>query len=98
HTFWTPSAALAGAHDLDAVARAQRGLRPGRARDHGAVERNRDAALAHVDCLLLQQDGERGGGERLALAVDVDAGPLDSVSHVVSLLLGGARQGKPLDA
>src|SRR5262245_41093486 len=48
--FWSfggaaPSATLVRAHDLDAVARLQRGRAPGCARHDGAVEGDRDAAL-----------------------------------------------------
>src|SRR5262249_2356282 len=68
------SSTLPGAHDLDAVACMQRGLRPGGARDHGAVERDGDAALARIDGLLREQCGERVGRERLVLAVDANAG------------------------
>src|SRR5262249_57036628 len=75
------SATLPGAHDLDAVARLQRGLGPGSAWDHGAVERDGDAALAGVDGLFGEQRGERIGGERLILAVDANAGLNGSVVH-----------------
>src|SRR5262245_26842670 len=48
-------AALAGAHDLDIVAGTQLRLRPGRARNDGTVERDRDAALAGIHRLFGQQ-------------------------------------------
>src|SRR5262249_52537771 len=75
------SATLPGAHDLDAVARVQRGLRPGSAWDHGAVERDGDTALAGVDGLFREQRGESVGGERLILAVDANVGLNGSVVH-----------------
>src|SRR5580704_15017892 len=65
--------ALPRAHDLDAVAGIERRLRPRRARNDGAVERDRDAALAGVGGFLRQQRFEGfWRGERLALAVDAD--------------------------
>ena len=38
-----------------------------RARHHRAVKSNRDTTLAHVECLLFDERGERCGGERFAL-------------------------------
>src|SRR4030088_1342162 len=53
------STALAGAHDLDAIARLKRRLWPGRTRHDGAVDSNRNPALTGVDGLFLQQRGKR---------------------------------------
>src|SRR5215831_7202482 len=63
---------LAGAHDFDGVAGVQRRFRPGRARHHLAIERDRDATLSRVDCLLLQQRSERCDAQDLVLAIDAD--------------------------
>src|ERR1700685_4471838 len=64
---------LPRAHDLDAVAGMKRRRRPCRARHDGAVERDRDAALAGIDGLLLEQRFKGfWRGERFALAVDAD--------------------------
>src|SRR3954465_11477485 len=75
------SAALPGAHYLDAVIRFERGRRPSSARDHRSIERDRDAALAGIDRLLIQQNGERRSGEWLALPVDVNRGLFGNLRH-----------------
>src|SRR5262245_23076720 len=64
------SAALAGAHDFDAVAGFERGLAPRRARHDRPVERYRDAALRGIDRLFLKQSGQGRGAQDLVLAVD----------------------------
>src|SRR5207342_2919881 len=64
------STALAGAHDLDAVARPKRRLRPSRPWNDGAIDGDRNSALAGVDCFFLQQRGERPRDEWLVLPVD----------------------------
>src|SRR5262249_18478878 len=48
-------AALTGAYDFDVVAGAQLRVRPSRARHNGAIDGYRDAPLASVDRLLLEQ-------------------------------------------
>src|SRR5580700_8218399 len=64
---------LPRAHDLDAVAGIEPRRRPCRARNDGAVERDRDAALPGVDGFFGEQRFERFWlGERFALAVDAD--------------------------
>src|SRR5262245_1165291 len=75
------STALEGAHDLDAVAGVQRGLRPSGARHDRAVERDRDAALPGIDRLLLEQGGQRRRAQRLVLAVDTDARRLGCLTY-----------------
>src|SRR6516164_8070440 len=64
--------ALARAHDLDTVAGRKPRRRPGGARDHSAVERDRNATLPGVDGFFGQQRLKRRRGERLALAIDAD--------------------------
>ena len=80
------STALAGAHDLDAVARhaASSAARP-RA-ERRAVERDRNPALAGVDRLLLQQRGKRRRDERLVLPVDPDVASAAAVVIAVSVI------------
>src|SRR5580692_5302003 len=64
---------LPRAHDLDVVAGIERRRRPRRARNDGAVERHRDAALGGVGGLFREQRFEGfWRGEWFALAVDAD--------------------------
>src|SRR5262249_32045825 len=93
------SAALTGAYDFDAVAGAKPRLRPCRARNDGAVDCNRDAALAGIDRLFLQQGRQRRDRERLVLPVDPDVRPDSSLRHCsFSLFRSSGKRPKSLDA
>src|SRR5262245_41198821 len=93
------SAALTGAYDFDAVAGAKPRLRPRRARNDGAVDCNRDPALAGVDRLFLQQGRQRRDDERLVLPVDPDVRPDSSLRHCsFSLFRSSGKRPKSLDA
>src|SRR6266481_1045296 len=92
------SAALTGAYDFDAVAGAKSRLRPRRARNDGAVDCNRDPALAGVDRLFLQQGRQRRDDERLVLPVDPDVRPDSSLRHCSFSLFGSSgKRPKSLD-
>src|SRR5262249_40919463 len=93
------SAALTGAHDFDAVAGTKLPLRPCRARDDGAVDCNRDPALAGVDRLFLQQGRQRRDDERLVLPVDPDVRLDGGLRHCgFSLFRSSRKRPKSLDA
>src|SRR5262245_24845454 len=85
------STALTGANDLDTVAGTQRRMRPGRARDDGAVHRHGDSALGDVERLLFQQRRYCCDNERLVLAVDTDARLGGNLGHCILLHSAAAR-------
>src|SRR5712671_4277164 len=89
--FECSSTALAGTHDLNTVARLKRRLRPSRAWNDGAIDGNRNSALAGVDSFFLQQRGERPRDEWLVLPVDTDARLSSGVCHCDLLHSAAAR-------
>src|SRR4029079_11271641 len=86
------SNALSGAHDLDAVARLKRRLGPCRAWHNGAVDCDRDAALAGVDGFFFQQRSKRRREERLILPIDADVYLSERLCHRTLLHSAAARR------